>query len=600
MLPAMTRRNSSYSSFSESDTSERGGLVADPVMSMLQCKDLSDESLAFLNKTNLNDGSTEAHYKEDLAQRLQRRVSAGIAIHLLGILFQRSMILYPEFSYDFEVLGPSLKAAYASVLVCLREYLWLQTLLCLALFFAIIKGPGQWANNVSIMLGVLRLSWLPFSMYLSTIWPVKQYTLVFPPLYSMLHLWGETGLQTSFRNMVIFYVLNFAMFLIMLIPIRDMMPPVFLVRTLITTTCTAILNVWFCDASQLRWRLHRVFQYEMRRFDYILNDLLPSTFDQSCTHSADASGDHYIGKLKANLAYDNYLRDNTLPFHHERDAIVLQLDLCSFTEFSRKISPLELAQTLHQLFSRFDTTVRSLNLFKMDTVGDAYIVAAWLTAHEADSTRQNPQYMPNARKSCHSVLWLAGMMLNTIDSYRTKEGLEITARIGVAVGTVVVGSLGSMQPRIHIRGYGMRKAEELEQQGTPGMVNVCDKFLNILSGTHIPANNSTSRDTFMEDPPQHARFGELTRKRREETSRSNVQDTNGPARSGQKISLSRPDPDLQGWSIVETRRNSQAEDGDDEPTLGQGHNANNVSGLVGTSFILQRPRTSDWESIWCS
>ncbi len=111
------------------------------------------------------------------------------------------------------------------------EYLWLQTLLCLVVFFAINNGPRQWANNVSIMLGFLRLSWLPFSMYLSTICPVKQYTLVFPPLYSMLHLWGETGLQTSFRNMVIFYVKFFAMFLIMLIPIRDMLSPSGLVGT---------------------------------------------------------------------------------------------------------------------------------------------------------------------------------------------------------------------------------------------------------------------------------------------------------------------------------------------------------------------------------
>jgi hypothetical protein len=244
---------------------------------------------------------------------------------------------------------------------------------------------------------------------------------------------------------------------------------------------------------------------------------------------------------------------------------------------------MELAQTLHQLFSRFDTTVRSLNLFKMDTVGDAYIVAAWLTPHEADSTRQNTEYMPHARKSCHSVLWLAGMMLNTLDSYRTKDGHQITARIGVAVGTVVVGSLGSLQPRIHIRGYGMRKAEELEQQGTPGMVNVCDSFLDILSGAHIPANNSTSRDTFMEDLPQHARFGEGTRNRRTEGSKINMQDTN------QKISLSRPDLDLQGWSIVETR-NSQPADCD-EATLRQ-----NVSGLVGTSFILARPNLRDWES----
>jgi class 3 adenylate cyclase len=61
-------------------------------------------------------------------------------------------------------------------------------------------------------------------------------------------------------------------------------------------------------------------------------------------------------------------------------------------------------------------------------------------------------------------MWLAGMMLNTLDSHR-KQGHRLSARIGVSVGQVVVGSLGSMQARIHIRGYGMRKAEQLEQQG---------------------------------------------------------------------------------------------------------------------------------------
>jgi class 3 adenylate cyclase len=271
---------------------------------------------------------------------------------------------------------------------------------------------------------------------------------------------------------------------------------------------------------------------------------------------------------------------------------------------------MELAETLHQLFSRFDTTVRSLNLFKMDTVGDAYIVAAWLTSekrstalnatHEADSPRQT-QYITHARKSCHSVLWLAGMMLNTLDSHRTKDGHQTTARIGVAVGKVVVGFLGYMQPRIHIRGHGMRKAEKLEQQGNPGTVHVCESFLNILSGGRI-SDSITSSDTFMEDPPQHASLGQWTRKRRKERSTSNIQGTNAPAPylaphstqgSGQKISLSRLDLDLQGWSILETRRNCQPEDDDDEPALGPGHNTNKSSGVVSTSFILKRPSTTD-------
>jgi class 3 adenylate cyclase len=612
----------------DSESHESHDSQQNPFMALLKSQDLSAESLEILKESMPSNFESikrsEEQHKKDIAQNLQRRVGAGIAMHLFGVIFQRNLILYPEFPYNFEVLNAELKEAFQSVAELLEQQLYLQCALCLGLALAIIKGPLLRMQIVSIMHGLVRLWWLHFSLHLSTIWPVKQYTLVFPVLYSTLQL-----LIIQDKDKYVYMcalLLHLTMYIIMLYPVRDMVAPVFILRLIATTISTVLLHIWHDKASQQRWRLHRVFEYEMRRFEYILNDLLPSTSDQNASAEASA-GDHDIGYLKAKLVYDNFLHDSSLPLHLERDAIVLQLDLCSFTEFSRKISPMELAETLHQLFSRFDTTVRSLNLFKMDTVGDAYIVAAWLTSeksstalkatHEADSPRQNTEYMTHARKSCHSVLWLAGMMLNALDSHRTKEGHQTTARIGVAVGKVVVGFLGWMQPRIHIRGYGMRKAEKLEQQGNPGMVHVCDSFLNILSGGRI-SDNSTSPDTFMEDPPKHASFGEGTRKRREERSTSNMQGTKAPApdlaphstqgsgqRTGsldllggpagphqQKISLSRLDLDLQGWSIVETRRNCQPED-DDEPALGP--NTNKGSGVVSTSFILQRPRTSDWE-----
>jgi len=50
------------------------------------------------------------------------------------------------------------------------------------------------------------------------------------------------------------------------------------------------------------------------------------------------------------------------------------------------ISPMQLAQVLHQIFSAFDTTVQALDLFKVDTVGDAFIVAAWLPNHDLTPT----------------------------------------------------------------------------------------------------------------------------------------------------------------------------------------------------------------------
>ena len=58
--------------------------------------------------------------------------------------------------------------------------------------------------------------------------------------------------------------------------------------------------------------------------------------------------------------------------------MVLQLDLVAYTELAQSISALEVAQMLHQIFGAFDFEVQKLDLFKMDTVGDAYIVAGWL------------------------------------------------------------------------------------------------------------------------------------------------------------------------------------------------------------------------------
>ena len=44
------------------------------------------------------------------------------------------------------------------------------------------------------------------------------------------------------------------------------------------------------------------------------------------------------------------------------------------------LKPIEAAELVHDLFSDFDTAVKARGLLKMDTVGDAYIVAGFLPA----------------------------------------------------------------------------------------------------------------------------------------------------------------------------------------------------------------------------
>ena len=78
------------------------------------------------------------------------------------------------------------------------------------------------------------------------------------------------------------------------------------------------------------------------------------------------------------------------------------------------------------------------------------------------------------------MLLLARSMLEAVKTCSTAGKRQLSARIGVGVDKVVVGALGSWQPRVHIRGAAVRRAEMLEQQVSPGLVNVCGGVLDML------------------------------------------------------------------------------------------------------------------------
>ena len=50
------------------------------------------------------------------------------------------------------------------------------------------------------------------------------------------------------------------------------------------------------------------------------------------------------------------------------------MDIAGFTQLSQTVSPLQLATTVNSLFSQFDRAVLGRDLFKIDTIGDAYII----------------------------------------------------------------------------------------------------------------------------------------------------------------------------------------------------------------------------------
>ena len=120
--------------------------------------------------------------------------------------------------------------------------------------------------------------------------------------------------------------------------------------------------------------------------------------------------------------------------------------------------------------------MRELNLFKMDTIGDAYIVAGFLPSPAAAAppapaagsvTDGAGGAEPPARAVCRDVLRLAVRMIEAVAARRAETGRAVHCRVGVSLGPVVAGTLGRLQPRFHLLGPGARSAELHEQARPP-------------------------------------------------------------------------------------------------------------------------------------
>lgn len=115
--------------------------------------------------------------------------------------------------------------------------------------------------------------------------------------------------------------------------------------------------------SRKMFRRKKFFQHQLDHLVSILEDLVPRKY------------------IKTLIAGCGGYGHNRIPCSSCR-VVALQLDICGFTVLSQTVSPVGLAQKVHELFSDFDKAVIDFKLFKVDTIGDAYIVVGWLHSTE--------------------------------------------------------------------------------------------------------------------------------------------------------------------------------------------------------------------------
>ena len=211
---------------------------------------------------------------------------------------------------------------------------------------------------------------------------------------------------------------------------------------------------------------------------------------------------------------NNSALDSTLACMHQ-NVTILFTDIVGFTSMSQTCRPLEVMSFLHNLFTAFDDLVdMDSGLWKVETIGDAFMVAAGLGVISDESTRETIIDLTNTEKdgskdesttsesySSSTVgtvgtgtfdLKVSSKDRDTRSSSQAALDFGVSAiedaklqlmpgkrgpcviRVGVHTGDVCSGVVGTRMPRYCLFGDTVNTASRMESTGVPGRIQVSE------------------------------------------------------------------------------------------------------------------------------
>ncbi|KAK6995376.1 hypothetical protein BgiMline_012045 [Biomphalaria glabrata] len=146
---------------------------------------------------------------------------------------------------------------------------------------------------------------------------------------------------------------------------------------------------------------------------------------------------------------------------------VLFSDIVNFTTIAAACSPMEVVSLLNELYHRFDKMTNKHSVYKVETIGDAYMVVSGVP----DKTDKHAQRVADFALDMVS---LAAEVLCP----DTKKPLQI--RVGLHTGPVVAGVVGVKMPRYCLFGDTVNTASRMESNSVPGRIHVSETTFRAL------------------------------------------------------------------------------------------------------------------------
>uniref|UniRef100_A0A8C5YK72 guanylate cyclase n=1 Tax=Marmota marmota marmota TaxID=9994 RepID=A0A8C5YK72_MARMA len=161
------------------------------------------------------------------------------------------------------------------------------------------------------------------------------------------------------------------------------------------------------------------------------------------------------------------------------DVTMLFSDIVGFTAICAQCTPMQVISMLNELYTRFDHQCGFLDIYKVETIGDAYCVAAGL----------------HRKSLCHAkpIALMALKMMELSEEVLTPDGRPIQMRIGIHSGSVLAGVVGVRMPRYCLFGNNVTLASKFESGSHPRRINVSPTtYHNLAPGKSLDSQSLRS------------------------------------------------------------------------------------------------------------
>ncbi|XP_078662469.1 atrial natriuretic peptide receptor 2-like [Branchiostoma floridae x Branchiostoma belcheri] len=155
---------------------------------------------------------------------------------------------------------------------------------------------------------------------------------------------------------------------------------------------------------------------------------------------------------------------------HYDMATIFFSDIVGFTEMAADSTPMDVVTMLNDLYCCFDAIIDNFDVYKVETIGDAYMVVSGLPERNGD-------------RHVTEIADMALTLLRDVHNFRIshKNDKPLQLRIGIHTGPVVAGVVGLTMPRYCLFGDTVNTSSRMESTGAPLRIHVSGTTAKMLA-----------------------------------------------------------------------------------------------------------------------